>query len=155
MDRKSRGFTLAELLITVAILLIIAGLIVPRLDFGFKKQKLEADASKLASNITLARQYALGQKDKHSSYGLYFYNGGYRVAPYDNVGGGWLAPAVVPSSVNPDGDIEFEEGITVSGSQDIIFDFKGALAEEVSVTVENNSATKTITASPLGRVTVD
>ena len=156
MTKNSQGFTLAELLITIAVLLIIAGLVVPRLDFGFEKQKLESDAGKLASNITLARQYALGQKGQNRFYGVYFNSGGYRIAPYDDDGATWLAPVVVPSSVNPDGDILFEDGITVSNPQDIIFDFRGAVTGAVSpVTLHYDSATKTITVSPLGRVTVD
>lgn len=156
MIMPNRGFTLVELLITIAIILIISGIVAPRFDFGFKNQRLEADSKKLASNITLAQQYAMGQKNGHRYYGIGFYNSGYRIISYSDPDTP-IGPVFVPSS-NVNGDIPFSEGISISGAEDIIFDFRGStlLPSDIQIVLSIDSATKTITITHLtGHVTVE
>lgn len=152
----NRGFTLLEFLIVIAIILIIAGIVAPRFDFGLRSQRLEADSKELASNVTLAQQYAIGQKKSHRYYGVVFYNGGYRIVPYSDPDTP-LGPVFVPSS-NVNGDIPFSEGISISGAEDIIFDSRGStlLPNDIQIVLSIDSATKTITITHLtGHVIVE
>lgn len=144
--KKEKGFTLLELLVTIVIILILSGIVVPRLDTGFKNQRLDSDAKKLASNLTLAQNYAIGQRGGHRYYGISFYNGYYRIIPYDDE----IVPlnaVAAPSSVNANGDIVFSDGITKSsGPQSVIFRFDGSLnADYAPLVLTNNYSTKTLT----------
>jgi type II secretion system protein H len=142
------GFTLIELLIVIAIALIIAGAVVPHLDTSLTNKRLEIDAKKLASNISLAQQYAMGQKDGSRSYGIIFYEKGYRLIPYDSKGDP-LSPVIVPSCVNANGDIPFSKGITLGDKENIIFNFKGSITNEVNVVLDAGDVSKTITVAKL------
>lgn len=156
-DFNRKGLSLLELLITIAILLIITGIVSSRLDFGLKNQRLEADSKELASNITLAQQYATGQRDGHRYYGVVFYNGGYRIVPYSDQDTP-LNPIWVPSSENINGDIPFSEGINISGEQNIIFDSRGStlLPNDIQIVLSCDSSTRKITVTHLtGHVAIE
>lgn len=151
---KKHGFTLMELLITIAVILILAGMLVPRLDMGFGRQKFEADLNKLVSNIALAQQYAMGQKDGHRYYGISFYTGGYRIIPYDDPKIP-LAPVFAPSSVNTNGDIPFSEGISVSGGKNIVFDSRGSLLSNNDIQISMNSKNRITITHLTGHIRTD
>lgn len=163
IDFNRKGLTLLELLITIAIILIITGIISSRLDFGLKNQRLEADSKELASNITLAQQYAIGQRDTNRYYGVVFYNGGYRIVPYSDPDTPLnppkpLNPIWVPSSENINGDIPLSEGINISGEQNIIFDSRGStlLPNDIQIVLSCDSSTRKITVTRLtGHVALD
>ncbi len=58
-DRVSRGFTLAELLIVIALIGLLFGLVFMKLDSLVPGQRLKADARELASHLDQARNYAI------------------------------------------------------------------------------------------------
>ena len=153
--RKAEGFTLLEILLVGAIILIIVGILVPRLDTGLTIQQLNNDAKSLASNLNLARHYALSQRAGYRSYGLIFYSDYYRVVPYD-ASGTPLTPVIVPASTNSSGDIPLANNISLtSGPTTIIFDYRGTITADTQyVLSNNNNATKTITINQLGKISV-
>lgn len=148
--KNSPGLTFIEILVVIAIIVLLSAIITPRLNIALRQDNLENDAKKLASNIGLAQQYALGQRDGYRYYGLVFYNGGYWIKPYNNPSEP-ENPIVVPSSINESGDILFSSGTTISGAQDIIFDFTGSalLDADIQITLTNDSNAKTITVTHL------
>lgn len=150
MLRSARGFTLIELIAVIAIILILVGIVAPRLSTSFRNQRLDSDAKRLVSNLVLAQNYAIGQKDGHRYYGVTFYNAGYRIIPYDDPSIP-LPAVVVPSSININGDIPFSEGITKrSGPNKIVFKFNGSLnAVYGQIKLTNGYSTKIITFTKL------
>lgn len=153
MLRSARGFTLIELITVIAIILIIVGIITPRLSTSFKNQRLDSDAKKLASNLALAQNYAIGQKDGYRYYGVTFDTDKYWIIPYDDDNNNLnpLPAVFVPSSVNINGDILFSEGISKSSGPDIvIFKFNGSLnANYSAIVLTNGYSNKTITFTSL------
>lgn len=147
-----------ELLVVIAIILMLSGIIGVRLNLALKQDKLENDIKKLASNIKLAQQYALGQREGYRYYGIVFYDRGYRIRPYDNPGEPPLVPVVVPSSINESGDIPFSKGITAFKRQDFVFDFMGSIYSSSNIEIEltANSSKKTLTVTHLtGHITIN
>lgn len=57
--RKSRGFTLIELIVTIAIVAIVALLGVPGMNALLRDMSARADSNTLLSSITLARSEAI------------------------------------------------------------------------------------------------
>jgi len=65
IDRKKKesGFTLIELLVSVGIIALISGLFLTNYRKGGKNAELQAAAAKMASDIRLAQDNALGAKE--------------------------------------------------------------------------------------------
>ena len=155
------GFTLIELLIVIAVIIILSGIVVPRLDTGLKIQNLKSDTKKLASNIALAQNYAVAQTNDYPSYGVSFYDNGYsdkgyRIIPYD-INSNPNPAVTVPSSVNIQGDIPFSNGVSVLGP-DIIFNSKGSIlsGNDIQIVLSSGSSTRTITITHLtGHITIE
>lgn len=70
-DRKnnSHGFTLIEMMITVVIVGIMAGLAVPQFGPAYDRMKMRAASRDLTSDFRLARSLAISSKDQ---FGLFF-----------------------------------------------------------------------------------
>ena len=66
---KSRsGMTIMELMITVAIVGIVAAMAVPRFQIGYERIKFRAATREITSQIRLARSYAVSTKNQHGVY---------------------------------------------------------------------------------------
>lgn len=66
---NSRGFTLLELMITVVIIGIVAGMAVPRFGPVYDRLKMRTAVREITSDFRLARSMAISGKDQ---YGLFF-----------------------------------------------------------------------------------
>jgi prepilin-type N-terminal cleavage/methylation domain-containing protein len=142
------GFTLVELLIVIAIILFTAGAIAPRLDSSLKSRRLILDTKKLASNISLAQTYAMGQKDGFRSYGVVFYDGGYRIIPHDEHGNP-MPPVIAPSCINLNGDVVFSKGVALISGGNIIFDYKGSISNDFKLILGVDSYSKKVVVSKI------
>jgi prepilin-type N-terminal cleavage/methylation domain-containing protein len=70
-ERKnySHGFTMVEMMITVVIVGVMAGLAVPQFGPAYDRMKMRAASRDLASDFRLARSMAISDKEQ---YGLFF-----------------------------------------------------------------------------------
>ena len=66
--RNERGVTLIELLITVVIIGLVAGMAVPRFEIAMERIKVKSGNRDLISVFRMARSYAIADKEQ---YGLY------------------------------------------------------------------------------------
>lgn len=74
MQKKLRsqiGFTIIELMITLVIIGIVAGMAVPRFQSAYERLQFKDGVRELTSKLKLARSMAIAQK---TSYGVHFNN---------------------------------------------------------------------------------
>lgn len=153
MTAKVKGFTLVELLIVISVILIISGVLVPRLLITSSRHNLDNDTKLLVSNLHLARQYAIAQRKNYRYYGISFYPGYYQLSAFSATGS-TLAVVVVPGSENSTGKIFFSSGTKItSGPKTVIFDFRGSTTA-ATIKVNNKLLSKTITITSLGQTTL-
>ena len=86
------GFTLIELMITVVIIGIVAGMAVPRFGILVDRLKMRTGVRHLTSELRLARSMAIANKDQ---YGLLFDNTGRTITLFQD--------KIAPATFNFDG----------------------------------------------------
>ena len=147
------GFTLAEVMVVVSILGLLAVLSIPRFNRYHETMKLVSDSQKLASKLRLARSAAI-MKNANAVFrfnpnaNTYFYF-------EDND-----ADGVVDSSEYQSGTSEFAKGIRVTYSlslPEVTFESKGNTAEGGTITLTNlHDRSKTVRISGgTGNIHVD
>ncbi|MHC4158766.1 MAG: pilus assembly FimT family protein [Planctomycetota bacterium] len=144
MTRSKSAFSLAELIIVVAIIGIMAMVAVPRLQFGaLRKKKAETVASKIATGLRLTRRLAITNAAENTDgYQLAMQGGG----PYTGyqIINSQTKEVVdtysIDSEVSCKGDSQFEFGplgTLLTGSGSIL----GVSSGGKSFTITVNSAT--------------
>jgi len=142
------GFTLIELVLTVAVLAILASIAIPRIGWGtMGKVQAETAARQFSDYLKLARSLAITHASSNSE--------GYKVVlsrrrPYTY------------SLINADtsdvvkGPIALPEGVDRNGDRTYRFKPLGNLAgnRERSVQFSKSSETTTVTVTLVGRITV-
>lgn len=144
MAKFKKAFTLAELIIIVVLISIMAMVAVPRLHFGaLRKKKAETVASKIATGLRLTRRLAITNAAENTDgYNLTMQGGG----PYNGyqIINSQTSEVVdtysIDSDVSCNGDAQFEFGplgnlLSESGSTLDV----SALGKSFTITV--NSAT--------------
>ena len=66
--KSKRGMTVLELLITVAIIGIVAAMAVPRFQIAIERINFRSASRDITSKIRLARSFAVSTKDQHGVY---------------------------------------------------------------------------------------
>ena len=66
--KSKKGMTIMELMITVAIIGIVAAMAVPRFSIAYERIKFRAANREITSKIRLARSFAVSTKEQHGVY---------------------------------------------------------------------------------------
>lgn len=117
--RQAGGFSLIELLVTVVVIAIAVGFIVPKLNWIRSTPAIEKPIRELASLIELARDEAALQG---RNFGIRFYREGYQIFELEPDSGVWITiedddllvgeaygESFIASLVMEERDIELEE----------------------------------------------
>ena len=99
---KKRGFTLVELIVTIAIFAVIAAILVPTL-LGFTKSARITSANRTASELKKSIAYFLTKADAYSKNYMRISEGSREVFTVTVTGGVWTVNAVEhPDAFSPD-----------------------------------------------------
>ena len=142
------GFTLIELLLTVAVLAILAGIAIPRMDWGvIGKADARTSARAFANYLKLARSLAITNAGSNSK--------GYKVVlsryePYTYT----LINAETSDVVK--GPIDIPQGVERSGDRKFHFTPLGELKgnHELTLQLSSSGETTVVSVTPIGRITV-
>ena len=113
---RSRGFTLVELLVTISIVAVLAGLAMPSFSNLVAGQRIRSAGTDLHTALTKARSEALKR------------NANVRLAPKDgsNWANGWrIVEAALPDTVLEDHN--GFQGITMTGPTEVIYASSGRI----------------------------
>ncbi len=151
-ERARRGFSLVELLVTVAIIGIAAVIALPSLLGYLRASTLTAGAQQLQSTLSSARQLAIRQNTS-----VCIERAGARVRFFTNTtctGTPWAG-----AGTDGDGWIALANGVEISAAPGapIVFSFMGAATPAGTYTLRNPSyaaQTLTVTVAASGRVTI-
>lgn len=121
--RRSSGFTLTELLVTVAIVAILAALATPSFKDMIASQRIKGAGFDLVTSLILARSEAIKQ------------NGDVTVTPAT---GGWVNGWTISGS---GGDIKTQSKfsqITITGPTNVVYNRSGRVTSTTSITFQIN-----------------
>ncbi|EKD98878.1 MAG: Type IV pilus transmembrane protein FimT [uncultured bacterium] len=143
--RNALGFTLIELMVTVAVLAVVVSLAAPSFRSILEAQRMRAAAFDLMGDLTLARSEALKRGQIATPITLTPASG--------NWAAGWsvMAGTDVVSTRNPVGS-----GVTITGPTTVVFDRNGRVSSTTTVArfaLADSSATRKrcISLDPSGR----
>lgn len=143
--RNTLGFTLIELMVTVAVLAVVVSLAAPSFRSILEAQRMRAAAFDLMGDLTLARSEALKRGQIAAPITLAPVSG--------NWSSGWtvMAGSEVISTKNPVGT-----GMTITGPTMVVFDRNGRVSSTATVArfaLADSSATRKrcISLDPSGR----
>lgn len=145
---NSRGFSMAELIVTVAVIAIVMAVSAPVLASHLRTSALRAGADELVASLTAARQLAI--KD-NTTVCVTNDGAGVRLRV-----GGCGAPVWTGAGTESDGRIRLTNGIQVSSATNVVFDYMGKATTFGTYTVTNpvDGTTLPVTVTFTGRVKV-
>lgn len=165
---KEPGFTLIELIVVLAIVVIMASIIM--IDYGANRLKLALlrSAQKLSLDLHRVETYSLTSKEFQASgvpdgWGVHFYGANstsYTIFADKNPGNDNIRD---PNGTEDLETLNFETGVKVSSAvtdvvfippdPDVVINNNPALTS-VSITLTNGSLTRTITINKFGAITI-
>ena len=145
----SRGFTITELLVTVAVIGIITTVSAPAFTAYWRSATLKAGAQELVSILNRGRSVAIAQNTsvcvKQGASKVQFLTG-------SCTGTVWTGPGT-----DGNGWFTLQNSVTVSGTTaNVIFNYLGAASTAATYTVQNpvNNASMSVIVALSGRVTI-
>jgi prepilin-type N-terminal cleavage/methylation domain-containing protein len=132
---KRRAYSLAELIVVVAILALLSAVAIPRFQFGLvRKGKAEAAAWEVVTALRLTRRLAISQAAENAvGYAL-------RV---DDAGGDTICEIVDLTDSSVVDSLSIDSAVTLSGGRRFEFDTLGAVKtssdSELNVSAEGKS----------------
>ena len=147
---NARGFTLAELMLVMAIIGILAALATPTLISYAQTAALQASARELASAINLGRQIAI---TRNTTVCVEVTGTNLRLRTGGCLGTIWTGPGTDGGGVIKISDPGVMQ---ISTTANVVFTSLGAASTVGTYTVTNpvNSKTRTVVVAASGRVTV-
>jgi prepilin-type N-terminal cleavage/methylation domain-containing protein len=142
------GFTLIELILTVAVLAILVSIVIPRIGWGtMGKVQAETAARQFSDYLKLARSLAITHASSNSS--------GYKVVlsgPFTS----YSVISITTPEVVVKGPIDIPEGVTCSGASEFHFTPLGQLQDGGTLTLQFTASgdTTVVTVTAVGRITV-
>ncbi|MBW2650372.1 MAG: GspH/FimT family pseudopilin [Deltaproteobacteria bacterium] len=152
-NTNSKGFTLIELMIVIAIIAILAGIAAPNFQTYMAQRRLNGAARQVMTNLMEARSKAVSFNQKVK---VFFKSDQEKVHEYeiwnDADGNGTVAD-------NEGDDIELDihpdyHDVTFSASADPVFQARGT-AMGSTITLTNSSGTREVSVSTAGRVKIN
>ena len=147
-DTVRSGFTLIELILTVAVLVVLVSIVIPRIGWGtMGKVQAETAARQFSDYLKLTRSLAITHASSNSS--------GYRVA----LSGPFTSYSVinVATSEVVKGPIDIPEGVSCSGDDEFHFTPLGQLQSGSTLKLQfaKSGDTTIVTATAIGRITIE
>ena len=135
---KRKGFTLLEMLLSIAILTLLAGLSVPIYRSFYTKNDLNLSSETLVHALRRAQSESQGVLND-SSRGVYIESGNIRL---------FSGSSYATRDVNLDENFEIPQNIQLSGLNEVVFDkvsgLPQATGEFILTSVNNEVSTTTI-----------
>jgi type II secretion system protein H len=148
---NARGFTLAELLVVLAIAGALAALVAPTFSSYARTAALQAAARELATSINLGRQLAISRNttvcvEVASATNIRLRTGGC-------AGAVWTGPGTDASGAIRISD---SSALQISTTANVVFTSLGAASPAGTFTLANpvNNGTRTVVVAATGRVSV-
>lgn len=143
--RETAGFTLLELLLVVAIMVIIGGIALPSVTEGMRRHRLQASASMIAGKLTEARINAL---KRNRPTWLLVEPDARQVRVQTLDAGGSVVDLGVPGALS--------EGVDFGAAPNqVAYDSMGRLTAVQSIAVTSNGQARTVTVRLTGAATLD
>lgn len=145
------GFTLSELILTVALLAILVGIVIPRIGWDvIGKAESETAARRFSDYLKLARSLAITHASSNSV--------GYKVV-LSPPSGPYTSYRVIDANSLDDikGPIDIPGGVTCSGDSEFHFDRLGNLAQgssELTLQFSKMNDCRVVSVTPVGRIRV-
>jgi prepilin-type N-terminal cleavage/methylation domain-containing protein len=143
--RRDAGFTLLELLLVVAILVIVGGIAIPSVTEGVRRHRLQASASMVAGKLTEARINAL---KRNRPTWLLIDTAARRVQVQTSDAGGAAVNIGEPGTLS--------EGIDFGATPtQVDYDAMGRLTAVQAIAVTSNGSARTVTVGLTGATTIN
>lgn len=150
---RRRGFTLAELMVTVAVIGIVALAGTPYFLTYWQASKLRGGAEELATILNTARQLAI----RNNTFVCVERQTGTNKVRFRVGNTACTGTAFVGAGTNSSGDIDLSDNVDVSAaSANVVFNYLGSATTTGTYTVRNpsNSKTLSVVVASSGRVTI-
>jgi len=147
-DKIRAGFTVIELVLTVAVLAILVSIVIPRIGWGaMGKVQAETAARQFSDYLKLARSLAITHASTNGT--------GYNVVLSSNQPYTYSLNNAA-TSVVVKGPIALPAGVSRSGDRTYLFTPLGTLSvsHELSVQFSKSGDTTVVSVTPVGRITV-
>jgi len=150
------GFTLIELIMVIAALLIIAAIVAPRIT-GVTGTKVNGTARKIAADIRYAQQLAISTQTNH---GVIFYNSSDTYSIYRGTTSTIITDSFTGGAYTVQLNTGNYEGVTLDGDYQVEFDALGSPVTggggSVTISAGGSAPVRTISvAANTGKVSIN
>jgi len=145
---RNRGFTLAELMVVLAILAIMAAMVLPNFNQYIQQRRLNGAARQIMSDFMSARMAAVSQNRKVKMF--FFNNHQYKIC--DDADGNGIVNDGEGTVRTRDIQNDYP-GVTLTFTANPVFSLNGT-ANGTTVTLTNPAGTRTVSLATSGRAMI-